>query len=44
MDNNSLDLVCINFMKADPSKDGKGNVLVMTDTFSKFGLAVITPN
>ena len=31
-------------MKLDPSKNGKENVLVMTDAFSKFCIAVITPN
>ena len=34
--NNPMDLLCIDFMKVDPSKDGKENVLVMTDAFSKF--------
>ena len=28
----------------DLSKDGKENVLVMTETFSKFSVAVFTPN
>ena len=27
-----------------PSKDGKENVLVMTDAFSKFSVAVVMPN
>ena len=31
-------------MKVDPSKDRKENVLVMTDVFSKFSVAVVTPN
>ena len=31
-------------MKADPSKDGKENVLVMTDAFSKFSVTVVMPN
>ena len=31
-------------MKVDPSKDGKENVLVMTDAFSKFSVAVEMPN
>ena len=30
-------------MKVDLSKDGKENVLVMTDTFTKFSVAVVTP-
>ena len=33
-----------NFMKVDPSKDGKENVLVMANAYSKFSLAVVTPN
>ena len=28
----------------DPSRDGKENVLVLTDTFTKFSQAFITPN
>ena len=39
-----MDLLCIDFMKVDPSKDGKENVLVMTDAFSKFSVAVEMPN
>ena len=31
-------------MKVDLSKDGKENVLVMTDTFSNFSVAVVMPN
>ena len=42
--NNPMDLLLIDFMKLDPSKNGKENVLVMTDAFSKFCVAVITPN
>ena len=42
--NNPLDLVCLDFTKIDPSKTGKENVLVITDAFSKFSLAVCTPN
>ena len=42
--NNPMDLLYINFMKVDPSKDGKENVLVMTDAFSKFNMAVVMPN
>ena len=38
-----MDLFCINFMKVDLSKDGKENVLVMTDVFSKFSVAVVMP-
>ena len=39
-----MDLLCIDFMKVDLSKDGKENVLVMTSAFSKFSGAVVTPN
>ena len=39
-----MDLLCIDFMKVDPSKDGKENVLVMTDAFSKFSVAVVMTN
>ena len=39
-----MDLLCIDFMKVDMRKDGKENVLVMTDTFSKFSVAVVTLN
>ena len=42
--NSPLDLLCLDFTKVDPSKTGKGNVLVMTDAFSKFSVAVVTPN
>ena len=42
--NNPLDLLCLDFTKIDPSKTGKENVLVMTDTFSKFSVTVVTPN
>ena len=42
--NNPLDLLCLDFTKIDPSKTGKENVLVMMDAFSKFSVAVVTPN
>ena len=42
--NNPMDLLCIDFMKVGLSKDGKENVLVMTDAFSKFSVAVVMPN
>ena len=41
---NLLDLVCLDFTKIDPSKTGKENILVITDTFTKFSLAVCTLN
>ena len=42
--NNPMDLLCIDFMKVDLSKDRKEKVLVMTDTFSKFSVTVVMPN
>ena len=39
-----LELLCIDFTKADPSKGGKENVLVLTDAFSKFSQAFVTNN
>ena len=41
---NPLDLVCLDFTKVDPSKMGKENMLVIMDAFTKFSLAVCTPN
>ena len=37
--NNPLDLLCIDFLKVDPSRDGKENILVLTDAFTKFSQA-----
>ena len=42
--NNPLDLLCIDFLKVDPSRDGKKNILVLTDAFTKFSQAFITNN
>ena len=39
-----MDLVCIDFTKVDPLKDGKENILVLTDAFTKFSQAFVTPN
>ena len=36
--------MCIDFTKVDPSKDGKENILVLTDTFTKISQAFVTPN
>ena len=33
--NSLLDLLCIDFLKVDPSRDGKENILVLTDAFTK---------
>ena len=42
--NNPLDLVCLDFTKIDPSKSGKENILFITNAFTKFSLAICTPN
>ena len=44
IDNNPMDLLCIDFTKVDPSKNGKENILVLTDAFTKFSQAFIMPN
>ena len=41
---NPLDLLCIEFLKVDPSRDSKENILVLTDAFTKFSQAFITNN
>ena len=42
--NQPLELLCIDFTKADPFKGGKENILVLTDAFSKYSQAFVTPN
>ena len=42
--NNLMDLMCIDFTKENPSKDGKENILVLTDAFTKFSQVFVTPN
>ena len=42
--NNPLDLLCIDFLKVDPSRDGEENISVLTDAFTKFSQAFITNN
>ena len=42
--NNPLDLLCIDFLKVDPSRDGKENILVLTVAFTKFSQAFIMNN
>ena len=42
--NNPLDLLCIDFLKVDLSRDGKETNLVLTDAFIKFSQAFITNN
>ena len=44
MVNNCMDLLLVDFLKLDPSKSEKENVLVMTEAFSRFSVAVMTPN
>ena len=39
-----MDLVCIDFTEVDPSKDGKENILVLTDALIKISQAFVTPN
>ena len=39
-----LELLCIDFTKADVAKGGKENILVLTDAFSKYSQAIITNN
>ena len=39
-----LELLCMDFTKADISKGGKENILVLTDVFSKYSQAFITSN
>ena len=40
--NQPLELLCIDFTKADPSKGGKENILILTDAFSKYSQAFVT--
>ena len=42
--NGPLDLLCVDFTTMDPSRDGKENVLILTDAFSKFSQAFVIPN
>ena len=42
--NNPWNLLCIDFLKVDPSKYNKENVLVLTDAFTKFSQAYVTNN
>ena len=37
-----LELLCIDFTKADVARGGKENILVLTDAFSKFSQAFVT--
>ena len=42
--NGPLDLLCVDFTTMDPSREGKENVLVLTDAFSKFSQVFVIPN
>ena len=42
--NNPLDLLCIDFLKVDPLRDGKENTLVLSDASTKFSQPFITNN
>ena len=42
--NQPLELLCIDFTKADVAKGGKENILVLTDAFSKYSQAFVTNN
>ena len=42
--NGPLDLLCVDFTTMDPSRDSKENVLVLTDAFSKYSQAFVSPN
>ena len=42
--NNPLDLLCIDFLQVDPSRESKENIWVLTDIFTKFSQAFITNN
>ena len=42
--NQPLELLCIDFTKADVAKGGKENILVLTDAFSKYSRAFVTNN
>ena len=39
-----LEVVCVDFTILEPSSDGRENVLVITDVFTKFTVAVVTRN
>ena len=42
--NQPLELLCIDFTKADVVKEAKENILVLTDAFSKYSQAFVTNN
>ena len=42
--NNTIEVLCKKFTKMSSSKNRKEKILVMTDSFSKFSVAVVMPN
>ena len=42
--NQTLELLCIDFTKADIAKGGKENILILTNVFSKYSQAFVTSN
>ena len=42
--NQPLELLCLDFTKADIVKGGKENILVLTNAFSKYSQAFVTSN
>ena len=42
--NGPLYLLCVDFTKIDPSRDGKENVLVLADACCQLSQAFVTPN
>ena len=41
---NPMELLCIEFTNLDPLKDGKEDILFLTDAISKFSQAFVKPN
>lgn len=39
-----LELVCIDFLSIEPDRSNKKDVLVITDFFTKYAVAIPTPN
>ena len=41
---NPMDLECIDLTRVNPLRDSKENILVLTDIFTRFSQAFVTPN
>ena len=41
---NPMDVLCTDFLKLDLSNNGKENILIMMDSFSKFAVSAIMSN